>query len=93
MLCRLCGERDKGLGGELVLMNVVLSEHGLVCVCGGPGGWRGLRLSSNAVVLYQGEENTRRHEENGKLVLVTERRVLDGGNRQGHIVIKVINIK
>ena len=37
----------------------------------------------------QGEENTRRHEEDGKVVMVTEHRVFDGGNRRGHIVIRV----
>ena len=35
---------------------------------------------------FQGEENTLRHEENGEVVMVTEHRVLDGGNRKGHIV-------
>ena len=39
--------------------------------------------------LLQGEENTLRHEENGEVVMVTEHRVLDAGNRKGHIVIKV----
>uniref|UniRef100_T1J310 Rap guanine nucleotide exchange factor 2 n=1 Tax=Strigamia maritima TaxID=126957 RepID=T1J310_STRMM len=39
-------------------------------------------------ILHQGEENTRRHEEDGEIVLVTEQRVLDAGNRRGHIVIK-----
>lgn len=40
-------------------------------------------------ILHQGEENTKIHEEAGEVVLVTEYRVLDGGNRKGHIVIKV----
>ncbi|XP_076365591.1 rap guanine nucleotide exchange factor 2-like isoform X4 [Tachypleus tridentatus] len=39
-------------------------------------------------ILHQGEENTRKHEEDGHVVLITERRVLDGGSRQGHIVIR-----
>lgn len=39
-------------------------------------------------ILHQGEENTRRHEEKGEVVLVTEHRELDGGNRKGHIVIR-----
>ncbi|XP_033756431.1 rap guanine nucleotide exchange factor 6-like isoform X5 [Pecten maximus] len=39
-------------------------------------------------ILHQGEENTRRHEEEGSIVLVTEHRVFDGGNRRGHIVIR-----
>lgn len=37
----------------------------------------------------QGVENTRKHEEQGRVVMVTEHRVLDGGNRKGHIVIRV----
>ena len=37
----------------------------------------------------QGEENTQRHLEDGNVVLVTEHRVLDSGNRSGHIVIRV----
>ncbi|XP_021348179.1 rap guanine nucleotide exchange factor 2-like isoform X4 [Mizuhopecten yessoensis] len=39
-------------------------------------------------ILHQGEENTRRHEEEGSIVLVTEHRIFDGGNRRGHIVIR-----
>ncbi|XP_052266467.1 rap guanine nucleotide exchange factor 6-like isoform X4 [Dreissena polymorpha] len=39
-------------------------------------------------ILHQGEENTRRHVEDGKLVQVTELRVFDGGTRRGHIVIR-----
>ncbi|XP_070185969.1 rap guanine nucleotide exchange factor 2-like isoform X2 [Littorina saxatilis] len=39
-------------------------------------------------ILHQGEENTRRHEEQGEVVMVTEHRELDGGNRRGHIVIR-----
>ncbi|KAI8521336.1 Rap guanine nucleotide exchange factor 2 [Branchiostoma belcheri] len=35
-----------------------------------------------------GEVNTRRVEEEGEVVMVTEHRELDGGNRKGHIVIK-----
>jgi len=38
----------------------------------------------------QGQENTRRHEENGQVVLVTEQRgLMDGGGRRGHVVIRV----
>lgn len=40
-------------------------------------------------ILHQSEENIRRHEENGELVLVTEQRPIDSGNRKGNIVIKV----
>lgn len=40
-------------------------------------------------ILHQSEENIRRHEENGVLVLVTEQRPIDAGNRKGNIVIKV----
>lgn len=37
----------------------------------------------------QGQENTRRHEENGLVVLVTEQRgLMDGGGRRGHVVIR-----
>ncbi|KAI0211121.1 Rap guanine nucleotide exchange factor 2 [Lamellibrachia satsuma] len=39
-------------------------------------------------ILHQGEENTRRHKEGDEVVLVTEHRVLDGGNRKGYIVIR-----
>ncbi|XP_060519403.1 rap guanine nucleotide exchange factor 6 isoform X4 [Cylas formicarius] len=41
-------------------------------------------------ILHQGEENTRRHEEDGKLVMVTELRgsVESGCNRRGHVVIR-----
>ena len=38
---------------------------------------------------FQGEENTKRHKEEGQVVMVTEHRDLDGGNRRGHIVIRV----
>ena len=37
-------------------------------------------------------ENTRKHEEQGKVVMVTEHRVLDSGNRKGHIVIRVSSL-
>jgi hypothetical protein len=40
-------------------------------------------------IQHQGEENIRRHEEEGELVLVTESRAIDGGNRRGHIAIRV----
>ncbi|XP_015191609.1 PREDICTED: rap guanine nucleotide exchange factor 2-like isoform X4 [Polistes dominula] len=40
-------------------------------------------------IQHQGEENTRRHEENGRVTLVTELRgALDGGVRRGHVVIR-----
>ncbi|KAL8569549.1 hypothetical protein ACOMHN_002095 [Nucella lapillus] len=39
-------------------------------------------------ILHQGEENTRKHKEQGEVVMVTEHRELDGGNRRGHIVIR-----
>lgn len=39
-------------------------------------------------ILHQGEENTRKLEENGRVVLVTEHRVLDRGTRRGHVVIR-----
>lgn len=42
-------------------------------------------------IQHQGEENTKRHEENGVLVLVTELRhgASEGGTRRGHVVIRV----
>ncbi|KAL5018416.1 hypothetical protein ScPMuIL_004138 [Solemya velum] len=39
-------------------------------------------------ILHQGEENTKRHEVEGKVVMVTEHRVFDGGNRRGNIAIR-----
>ena len=39
--------------------------------------------------MFQGEENTRKHMEQGKVVMVTEHRELDGGERRGHVVIRV----
>ena len=67
-------------------MNIEYSSCGIQIFC---DGFRELRISADTVVLYQGEENTRRHEEQGEVVLVTEHRILDGGNRKGHIVIRV----
>lgn len=42
-------------------------------------------------IQHQGEENTKRHEENGVIVLVTELRhgASDGTPRRGHVVIRV----
>ncbi len=71
-------------------MNVEYSVHGLRCACGGFVQWR---VSPHVVVLYQGEENTQRLEERGQVVLITERRELDGGNRKGRIVIRVSSTK
>ena len=40
-------------------------------------------------IQHQGEENTRRHEENGRVILVTELRgAVDGPARRGHVVIR-----
>lgn len=39
-------------------------------------------------ILSQGEINTQCVEEEGQVVMVTEHRTTDGGNRQGHVVIK-----
>merc|ERR1719507_707420 len=39
-------------------------------------------------ILHQGEENQRRHEKDGQVVLVTEHRTMDNGVRKGHIVIR-----
>ena len=42
-------------------------------------------------ILHKGEENTRKHEENGRVVLVTEQRANPvGSTHRSHIVIKVI---
>ena len=44
-------------------------------------------------ILHKGEENTRRHEENGRVVLVTEQRAQVGSAasaQRSHIVIKVM---
>ena len=45
-------------------------------------------------ILHKGEENTRRHEENGRVVLVTEQRAQIGAapNQRSHIVIKVYSV-
>lgn len=40
-------------------------------------------------IQHQGEENTRRHEENGSLVMVTEQRGALEGGRRGPVVIRV----
>jgi len=41
-------------------------------------------------ILHKGEENTRKHEENGRVVLVTEQRANPvGSTHRSHIVIKV----
>lgn len=40
-------------------------------------------------IQLQGQENTRRHEEAGRLVLVTEQRSGPDGSRRGHIAIRV----
>ncbi|PSN46583.1 hypothetical protein C0J52_13859 [Blattella germanica] len=39
-------------------------------------------------IQHQGEENIRRHEDNGRVVMVTEQRGLEGGGRRGHVVIR-----
>ena len=39
-------------------------------------------------ILHQGEENQRRHEEDGKVVMVTELRNVESDLRKGHIVIR-----
>ena len=41
-------------------------------------------------IQHQGEENIQRHEEGGRVVMVTEQRgALEGGGRRGHVVIRV----
>ena len=70
----------------VISMNVEFCRGGIRVLC---SGFQELRISPHVVVLYQGEENTRRHTESGEVVLVTEHRILDSGNRKGHIVIRV----
>ena len=48
-----------------------------------------IRQSDYYRILDQGEENTRRVEEDGVTVLVTEQRHIEACNRKGNIVIKV----
>ena len=70
-------------------MNVAYSAPlGIHCVC---HGFVPLLVSTNVIILHQGEENTKRVTEQGEVVLVTEHRILDGGNRKGSIVIRVSN--
>lgn len=41
-------------------------------------------------IQHQGEENTRRHEEDGRLVMITELRGdQEEGGKRGHVVIRV----
>lgn len=45
-------------------------------------------------IQHQGEENIQRHEEGGRVVMVTEQRgALEGGGRRGHIVIRVCSYR
>ncbi|XP_061196457.1 rap guanine nucleotide exchange factor 2-like isoform X3 [Saccostrea echinata] len=39
-------------------------------------------------ILDKGKENTEKHVEEGQVVMVTEHRIFDGGNRKGQIVIR-----
>ncbi|CAL1272986.1 unnamed protein product [Larinioides sclopetarius] len=39
-------------------------------------------------ILHQGEENIKRHEENGKLLYVTELRTVDSGRNKAHVIIR-----
>lgn len=41
------------------------------------------------MAFFQGKENTEKHVEEGQVVMVTEHRIFDGGNRKGQIVIRV----
>ncbi|XP_047738846.1 rap guanine nucleotide exchange factor 2 [Hyalella azteca] len=47
-----------------------------------------IRQSDYYSILHQGEENTQKVEEDGKLVLVMEQRHIEAMNRKGNIVIK-----
>lgn len=42
-------------------------------------------------ILHQGEESIKRHEENGKLVYVTETRSVDSVGSKAHVIIRVRN--
>ncbi len=46
--------------------------------------------NNNGNQWMKGEENTRKHEENGRVVLVTEQRAQTGATQRSHIVIKVL---
>uniref|UniRef100_A0A2C9LIN6 Rap guanine nucleotide exchange factor 2 n=1 Tax=Biomphalaria glabrata TaxID=6526 RepID=A0A2C9LIN6_BIOGL len=60
------------------VMKTVVNDCQFVCIA----------QSSFYRILHQGEENIKKHEEKGKVVMVTEHRELDGGNRKGHVVIR-----
>ncbi|XP_048525291.1 rap guanine nucleotide exchange factor 6 isoform X5 [Dendroctonus ponderosae] len=49
-----------------------------------------IKQSDYYIILHQGEENTRRHEDDGNLVMVTEMRgsLESGSNRRGYVVIR-----
>lgn len=40
-------------------------------------------------ILHQGEESIKRHEENGKLIYVTETRTVDSTGNKAHVIIRV----
>jgi hypothetical protein len=44
-------------------------------------------------ILHQGEENTLRHTEGDRTVLVTEQRSVEGGNRRGQVIIRVSSLE
>ncbi|XP_005105136.2 rap guanine nucleotide exchange factor 2 isoform X2 [Aplysia californica] len=60
------------------VMRTIVNDCQFVCIA----------QSSYYRILHQGEENILKHEEKGRVVMVTEHRELDGGNRKGHIVIR-----
>ena len=61
----------------------------VIIICPPPWAVHPVTFCLTKWLFFQGEENTRRHEEQGEVVMVTEHRELDGGNRRGHIVIRV----
>ncbi|BFZ03443.1 hypothetical protein BsWGS_06482 [Bradybaena similaris] len=60
------------------VMRTIVNDCQFVCIA----------QSSYYRILHQGEENIKKHEEKGRVVMVTEHRELDGGARKGHIVIR-----
>ncbi|CAL1529208.1 unnamed protein product [Lymnaea stagnalis] len=60
------------------VMKTIVNDCQFVCIA----------QSSYYKILHQGEENIKKHEVEGRVVMVTEHRELDGGNRKGHIVIR-----
>ncbi|XP_059174885.1 rap guanine nucleotide exchange factor 6-like isoform X3 [Physella acuta] len=65
------------------VMRTIVNDCQFVCIA----------QSSYYKILHLGEENIKKHEEKGMIVMETEHRQLDGGNRKGHIVIRATKEK